>query len=433
MPVSEKTGSANTETSGSALEENPTRRAQKWSSPKVRAWAGTGAVALVIASLAVYWYYSGRVSTDDAQVDGHIAPVAAKVAGNVEEILVDDNQVVKAGQLLFRLDSRDYEAKVAQAEAALSLAENQASAAEMGVPLVDKSSASQAAAAEAQVKAAEAELVRAKTAHERISGAELAYARAQQESAKAAEDRAKSDLGRMEPLAKKQEISGIQYDGYVAAARIAEGQAKAAREKVSSTLCDAETAQAALKAAEAKVWQAKAQLEQARAGRKQLNIQESQAKSASAAVEQARANLKAAQLQLSYTKVAAPIDGVVTKKRLEVGQVIQPSQGVMALVPLDQVWVTANFKETQLANVQSGQRAEVEVDMYGHKITGKVESIAGATGTRLSLLPPENATGNYVKVVQRIPVKIVLDKEDLARQKMTIRPGMNVDATILLR
>jgi membrane fusion protein (multidrug efflux system) len=146
-------------------------------------------------------------------------------------------------------------------------------------------------------------------------------------------------------------------------------------------------------------------------------------------VEQERANLANAELQLSYTTVASPVDGVVTRKSVEVGQVIAPGQGLMTVIPLHGTWVTANFKETQLANVHTGQRAEIHVDMYGRSVEGRVDSIAGATGARMSLLPPENATGNFVKVVQRIPVKIVVAKDE----GLILRPGMNVDVKIFTK
>jgi len=183
---------------------------------------------------------------------------------------------------------------------------------------------------------------------------------------------------------------------------------------------------AALAAAETRVAQAKAQLSVSVANRKQVAIRAADVGTAQAAVQAARAALEAAELQLSYTSVTAPIDGVVTRKSVEIGQMLQPGQGIMTLIPLNDTWVTANFKETQLAHVQPGQRAEIHVDMYGATIEGHVDSIAGATGASMSLLPPENATGNFVKVVQRIPVKILVNQRD----GVVLRPGMNVDVTI---
>jgi membrane fusion protein (multidrug efflux system) len=235
----------------------------------------------------------------------------------------------------------------------------------------------------------------------------------------------------MKPLMEKGEISQQQYDAYLAAARVADSQLKAAREKLASAENGADIARESMLAAKAQVDQARAMVEQALANHKQVSIREDDKASAEAAVAKAQADLEAAQLQLSYATIAAPTDGVVTRKSVEAGQIVQPGQGLFTLIPLQDTWVTANFKETQLAKVRPGQKAEIDVDMYGETYTGKVDSIAGATGARLSLLPPENATGNYVKVVQRIPVKILLDP--LPPGKAILRPGMNVEATIITK
>ncbi len=246
----------------------------------------------------------------------------------------------------------------------------------------------------------------------------------------AANERAQADFARMKPLAAKDEISRLQFDSYNATARVADSELKAAQEKLAAARRDTELRRSTMLAAESRRNQARAALAAAIAGHKQVDIQSAQAASAGAAVQQARANLEAAELLLSYTQIVAPVDGVVTRKHVEQGQIVQPGQGLLVLIPLNDIWVTANFKETQLAKVRAGQKAEVKVDMYGHSFSGKVDSVAGATGTRLSLLPPENATGNYVKVVQRIPVKILLDP--IPPEKAVLRPGMNVVATIKL-
>jgi membrane fusion protein (multidrug efflux system) len=235
----------------------------------------------------------------------------------------------------------------------------------------------------------------------------------------------------MKPLLAKAEISQQQYDAYLAAARVADSELKAAKERLAATQQAAEVSKASMQAEQAKVEKARAGVREALANHKQVNIRQADASSAIAAVAQARANLEAAELQLSYTTLVAPIDGVVTKKSVEPGQIVQPGQGLLLLIPLHDVWVTANFKETQLAKVRPGQKAEIFVDMYGKTFPGHVDSIAGSTGSRLSLLPPENATGNFVKVVQRIPVKIVLDP--IPWGKAVLRPGMNVEATIITK
>jgi membrane fusion protein (multidrug efflux system) len=230
-------------------------------------------------------------------------------------------------------------------------------------------------------------------------------------------------------LVDKAEISQLQYDSYVAAAKVADSDLHAAQEKLASAQKDAAIRKAALDSALSHVNTAKAQVETTVANRKQVDVRTADAGTAAAAVEAARARLEAAELMLGYTTITAPIDGTVTRKSVEVGQIVQPGQGLMTLIPLQDTWVTANFKETQLADVKPGQRAEIQVDMYGKSVIGHVDSIAGATGSRMSLLPPENATGNFVKVVQRIPVKILVDRTD----GLVLRPGMNVDVTIFTR
>ncbi|MBI4167061.1 MAG: HlyD family secretion protein [Acidobacteria bacterium] len=382
---------------------------ERWANPGFKRKV-LGVVAVVaIATASLLLYYHNRVSTDDAQVDGHITPVASKVYGNVAEVLVNDNQQVKVGQVLVRIDPRDYQAKVAQARAALALAESQARAASVGVPWTQETMASGTSGAKAQLGVAQAEYEQKKAAYEQASTAELAYARANVAARDANYDRAQADLARMKPLLAKAEISQQTFDAYAAAARVADSELTAARERLTATGQAAESAKAEMLARKAKIDQARAQVEQARANHKQVSIREADAMSAEAAVAQAKANLQAAELQLSYATISAPIDGVVTKKSVEPGQVLQPGQGLMVLIPLHDVWVTANFKETQLKEVRPGQKADIKVDMYGETFPGHVDSVAGATGARLSLLPPENATGNFVKVVQRIPVKIVLD------------------------
>jgi len=388
------------------------------------------AVALAIATFAWMAYYQDRETTDDAQVDGHIVPVASKIYGNVAEVLVSDNQPIRAGQVLVRIDARDYQAKVDQAKAALALAEAQSQAAIVGVPLTRETTQSGTSSSEAQLAAAEAEYERAKLAYQLASTSDLAASQATADARRASNDRAQADLTRMKPLAAKAEISMQQLDAYEAAARVAASELKAAQEKLSSAIKDSEMKKVALLAAKAHVEQAQAALQGSKANLRKTDISAADAASAAAAVAQARANLQTAELQLSYAAIVAPEDGVVTKKMVEAGQIVQPGQGLLIIVPLHKVWVTANFKETQLAKVRPGMKAEIKVDMYGKIFAGRVDSIAGATGTRLSLLPPENATGNYVKVVQRIPVKIVVDP---SQGDEVLRLGMNVVATILTR
>jgi membrane fusion protein (multidrug efflux system) len=395
-------------------------------------WLLVPAVLAVLAGAIFFWieYSRDRVSTDDAQVDGHIIPVASKVYGTVSEVLVDDNQTVHTGDVIIRIDDRDYQVKVEQAEATLRLAESRSRAAGMGVSLTRETTSSGTTNAEASLAAAEAEYQRATLSYELSTTSNLAAAQAEVASRTASNQKAQADLARMQPLMEKAEISKQQYDAYQATAQVAESDLKIARENLASIEKDAAIKHSAMLAAQARVEQARAYLEESKANLKRSDISAADAASAEAAVSQARANLSEAELQMSYTVIRVPEDGVVTKKTVEVGQIVQPGQGLLTIVPLHKVWITANFKETQMKGVRPGQKAEVEVDMYGKTIQGRVHSIAGATGTRLSLLPPENATGNYVKVVQRIPVKIEVD---LNNEDLILRPGMNVVVTVYTR
>jgi membrane fusion protein, multidrug efflux system len=386
-------------------------------------------VAGVALAVAAYLHFKDRVSTDDATVDGHVTMIAPKISGSVIEVAVLDNQPVKAGDVLVRIDPRDFQARMDQAKAAVLQAESQLRSAQVMVPMTNETTLSGTTAADAHLGDAQAELAGAQIAYEQASGSGLAYAEANVRSKQASNDRAQADLVRMKTLVDKAEISQQQYDSYVAGAKVAEAELKAAQEQATSAEKQAAARKTALDAAQSRVNQAKANLESSVANRRQVAVRTADAGTASAAVAAARASLEAAGLQLSYTTIVAPVDGVVTRKSVEVGQIVQPGQGLMTIIPLNDVWVTANFKETQLANVHPGQEAEIHVDMYGKSVRGHVDSIAGATGSRLSLLPPENATGNFVKVVQRIPVKILVDQKDA----LILRPGMNVDVTIFTR
>jgi membrane fusion protein (multidrug efflux system) len=360
------------------------------------------ALAVVVAGILTWRHLSGRESTDDAQVDGHVNAMAARVGGTVLAVLVADNQPVEKGTMLVRIDPRDYEVALLRAQADLAENEATARAAQTTVPLTSTTVDSQEAAADSDLAGAEAR---------------LAAAQAQLSEAQGRERQTAGDLERFRPLLAKDEISKQQFD----AAATAANSARASRE----------AAEAAVHGAEKAIEAARARLAQARTGREQVAIVSSRAASAAAKVEMARAALDQAKLNLAYTEVKAPVGGVVSRKTVEVGQVVQPGQPLLALVPLDDVWVTANFKESQLKSIRPGQPVEVAVDAYGRTYRGRVDSIAAATGSRFSLLPPENASGNYVKVVQRIPVKIVLepgqDKEHL------LRPGLSVVPTVFTR
>jgi membrane fusion protein, multidrug efflux system len=409
------------------LEEPPKGLAN----PKVRRLLVLGGVVLVAAVVGLFLYYRNRESTDDAQVDGHITPVASKIYGRVGEVLVDDNQAVKAGQVLVRIDPRDYQASLDQAKAALALAESDAQSAGVDVPRTRENVASGTSSADAQLAATAADLLRAQVTYAQARTADLAWAQANVDKSRANAELAQADLARYRPLMEKGEISKQQFDAAKANADATASALRADQEKLVQAERSVEIAKAQLLAAEARVNQAKAGVASAHADIRQITMRTADAQGKIAKVRQARAVLAAAQLNLSYTDILAPVDGVVTHKQVEPGQIVQQGQGLLVVVPLQNVWVTANFKETQLKKMKPGQKADVHVDTYGKTFSGHVDSIAGATGAVLSLLPPENATGNYVKVVQRIPVKIVLDP--IPAEKAILRPGMNVDATVITK
>jgi membrane fusion protein (multidrug efflux system) len=408
-----------------ALEEAPKGLAN----PNVRRLLFAGGAVVLAAMVTLFVYFHNRETTDDAQVDGHITPMASKVYGRVAQVLVDDNQPVKAGQVLVKIDPRDYQAALDQAKASLMLAESEARSAGVDVPRTRENVASGNSSADAQLLGSQADLARAQTTYEQAQTADLAWAQANADKSRANAELAKADLARYLPLMEQGEISKQQYDAAKANADASASALQADLQKQAQAQRNVDVTKAQLDAAKARVEQARAGVASALADVKQVGMKTADAQAKLAKVEQARAMLEAAELNLSYTEIAAPIDGVATHKQVETGQIVQAGQGLLVVVPLQNVWVTANFKETQLKNMKAGQKVEVKVDTYGRTFSGHVDSIAGATGSVLSLLPPENATGNYVKVVQRIPVKIVLDP--IPSEKAILRPGMNVDATVI--
>jgi membrane fusion protein (multidrug efflux system) len=359
---------------------------------------------IVLAVLLGAWqHFSVRVSTDDAQIEGHVNAVATRVGGTVTAVLVSDNQYVEQGTPLVRIDPRDYEIAVARAQADLAENEAAARAAHTGVPMTSTLSSSAEAAAGSDFEGAEARLL---------------SARARLREAEARATQAAQDLERLKPLVAKDEVSKQDYDKAVSEADAA--------------VATRESAAASVREAEKGVEAAKARLAQAKTGPEQVTIEKAHADSATARAEIARANLAQARLNLEHTEIKAAVAGIVSRRTVEVGQVVQPGQPLLAVVPLADVWVVANYKENQLTSIRPGQPAVITVDAYGgREYHGKVDSIAAATGARFSILPPENASGNYVKVVQRVPVKIVLDPGQDADH--LLRPGMSVVPTIITR
>jgi len=297
------------------------------------------------------------------------------------------------------------------------------------IPRTRENVASGTSSADAQLAGAVADLERAQVTYDQARTSDLAFARDNIEKSRANAELGQADLARYKPLLDKGEISKQQYDAAKANADATASALKADEEKLAQAQRAVDIAKAQLLASGARVEQAKAGVSAAHADVRQISMRTSDAQGKIAKVQQARAALEAAELSLGYTQIVAPVNGVATHKQVEPGQIVQQGQGLLVVVPLQDVWVTANFKETQLRKMRAGQKAYVHVDTYGKTFPGHLDSIAGATGAMLSLLPPENATGNYVKVVQRIPVKIVLDP--IPPEKAILRPGMNVDATIV--
>ena len=386
-------------------------------------------IILLIAGYFVYQnYFANRESTDDAQIDGHINPVAAKVAGHVVAINVEDNQNVKAGTVIVQIDPIDYKVALERAKADLAAAESALQAAHDQVPMTSTTTSSQTSFAGAGVEQAE----RAKTAAMMdvdTSRAKLQSNRAKLREKEANYTKAMQDLQRMKLLIGKDEISKQQYDAAVATADAERAARDSAQAEIQETSRSIEAGQARVAQADARIKEAQASMQATRTAPQQMAISRSNAQMAQARVKQAQAVLEQAELNLQYTQIKAPIDGVVSERKVELGQYVQIGQPLLALVPLHNVWITANYKENQLTNMRQGQKAIITVDAYGgRKYEGHVDSIAAATGARFSLLPPENATGNYVKVVQRVPVKIVIDKG--LDELQPLRPGLSVIATV---
>ncbi len=373
-------------------------------------------VALLITAGLLYWWRSTFwETTDDAQIDGHINPISARVGGHVLRLDFRDYQYVEAGALLLVIDPADYKVAVERARADYADAKAAAQGARLNVPITAVSKRSGIASATANVANAGAGVAAAEK--------ELTAVRARLRESEANNVKAQADLGRYRPLAERDVISRQQYDQAVAAANEAAAAVDAAKALVTAAMEQ-------VKQAEGRLKQARAELETARTGPQQVSVTRARAESAGAAVKRAKAVLDQAELNLGYTRIVAPVAGVVGKRIVEVGQNVDVGQVLLSIVPLDDIWVTANFKETQLRRMRPGQKVRISVDTYGRTYDGHVDSIAGASGARFSLFPPENATGNYVKVVQRIPVKILFekgqDKEHLLRPGMSVEPAVRV-------
>jgi membrane fusion protein (multidrug efflux system) len=374
-------------------------------------------LVIVVISVQVYRSYAAWESTDDAQIDGYIYPVNSRIPGYVTSVTIDDNQHVEAGTVLVQLDPKDYEVAVANAKAALANDQASAAALSTNVPLTSVNTSSQLSGAEADVENGKAAIIAAKHSFE--------AAQAALREAEANDRKAQHDVNRYKPLAEKDEIPQQRYTQAVDTQKASAAAVEAARASASA-------AEQAIAQAQAKLEQTQAQLRYAQTAPQQISVHRARSQAAAAETQRAAAALEQAQLNLQYATIVAPVSGIVGQRSVQPGQHVSPGQQLMTIVPLDSqnIWVTANFKETQLAYVRPGQPAKISVDAYGRVYDGHILNFAGASGARYSLLPPENATGNYVKVVQRVPVKIVFetgqDHEHLLRPGMSVVPSVRI-------
>jgi membrane fusion protein (multidrug efflux system) len=375
-------------------------------------------VIVVLVALGLWWRSTFTEDTDDAQINGHLIQVSSRIGGQVARVAVDENQVVQKGDVIAELDPRDYQVAVDNAKAALASAEANAAAANVNVPIITANTGSNLSAAGADVSGSHAGVEQAQqqleAAHARVAQAQATFTKAL------------ADLDRYKPLVEKDVISKQQYDAAVAAA-------DAGRAAVADARATEQAASGGIRVAREREASAQASLKYAQTGPQQVAAQNARAKQALAQAAQAQAQLDQAQLNLSYSKIVAPVAGIITRKSVEINQNVAAGQNLLTLVSLEGLWVTANFKETQLRHMFKGQAVEIEVDATGKTYHGKVTEIGGATGSVLSLFPPENATGNYVKVVQRVPVRIDFDNLQNEDPNHLLRPGLSVEPKVRVK
>jgi membrane fusion protein (multidrug efflux system) len=424
MQTAEISGTVQIKPQGDApkAEDNKPEEKKPDAAPKKSKRGIVIVVVLVLVVLAglYFWHESGYEDTDDAQVDGDLYQVSARVAGQVVKVDVEENEPVFAGQTIAELDPRDLNVALTQAQADLASAKADYVQATVNVPITKTNTQTSVLTSGSDVLGSQASVL---SAQAMASAAEARVAQAQANAVKA-----QLDVERYTPLVQKDVISKQQFDGAVATAQATQAALAEAQRQVGS---NAEQ----VKLAQQRLQQSKDQEKQnAQNAPQQIKEQQAKADAAFAEVQQAQAKVDQAQLNLSYGKIVAPISGIVSKKNVSVGDNLSVGQSLLTIVPLDNLWVTANFKETQLNKMQQGQKVSLEVDaLSGRKFEGKITQIGGATGSRLSLFPPENATGNYVKVVQRIPVRI--DFTNLAQDNKdhALRPGMSVTPDVTLK
>jgi membrane fusion protein, multidrug efflux system len=404
------------------------------------------ALILIGAAAALVYYYRSQAfeSTDNAFIDGDIMQISARVPGQVLRVHVRENQHVSKGDLLLELDPADYQARLSEARAKLEDNQAKVGGAESNLSLATDVTGAVVLQVQAALEGArdQLEVLKARLqendASIQAAQAGARQAEARRTAAEAEAGRAETDAARYQALYEKDEVSRQMLDRAQTDARAAAANREAARQLVTAAeaqLAQARAArlstQASLRIAEKQVAQAEGRLKEAQAGPQQVHVRESDVRGLRAQVEQQKAAVEQSQLSLSYTRIVAPDSGFVTRKSVQPGNFVQPGQALMALVS-DRVWVVANFKETQLAHMHPGQPVELRIDAYPERrLRGRVESIQAGSGARFSLLPPENATGNYVKVIQRVPVKIVFDQ--LPPADIKLGPGMSIEPRVRVR
>lgn len=393
---------------------------------------GLGTIVAGTAGFRWWQYASAHETTDNATVAGHIYQVSSRVAGTISAIPVEDNQVVSPGQLLVQLDPHDYQVKVQQAQAALAVAQRQAQAAQANISLAGQTNQGQTLEAQGQVSQAIAAISNAQ-AGVAAAQAGVPAAQAELEQAQANLQKTQADFNRYQTLFENGAVSQQQLDSARASYQTALAQRNAAQQGVNQARAELAQAQQGVTQAQAQLEASRGGLQQAQAGTSQTDVNRSQYAAAQASIAQAQANLAEAQLQFSYTNITAPAEGRIGRKTAEVGQRVQVGQPLMAVVGQD-MWITANFKETQVDTMRPGEEVEIELDSFpGKTFTGRVNSLSPASGSQFALLPPDNATGNFTKVVQRIPVKITFDPESIRGYEGQITPGMSAEISVRVK
>lgn len=390
---------------------------------------GIGSILAAVFGYRYWQYTSSHETTDNATVAGSIHQVSSKIEGTVNNVLVSDNQVVAPGQILVQLDRRDYENRVQKAQAALESAKRQANTAQAGIALASQTASGKTTVAQGDIETAQAAIGTA-SAIVQEAEAGIPASQALVTQAEATRQKAQADYNRYETLYKQGAIARQQLDTAQAAYAVAEAQKQSSLQGVQQANAKLAQAQEGITSAQAKLAASRGGLQQATASGQQTVVNQSQYEAAQGAIAEAEVSLKAAQLQLSYINITAPSNGRIGKKNVEVGNRVQVGSPLMAIVDTN-YWVIANFKETQLNNIKSGQPVEIKFDAFRDRVfSGRVDSISPASGSQFTLLPPDNATGNFTKIVQRIPVKISLDAESLKGYESRITPGLSAEVTV---